>query len=47
MAEEMCDLYDLSLSDVVKEPIGKNFTIQPAKLQALCLENLDADMKRE
>ena len=47
MAEDMCELYDLSLADLIKEPIGKNFTIQPAKLQALCLENIDADMKRE
>lgn len=44
-AEEMCSLYDLTLSDVIKEPIPKNFTIQPAKLQALCLQNIDDTMK--
>lgn len=46
-ANDMCKLYDLSLSDVLKEPIKdeKAFTISPAYLQALCLENVDKSLK--
>ena len=44
-AEEMCKLYDLTLSDVYDKPIGKDFTISPSYLQALCLENIDSTLK--
>ena len=44
-AEEMCNLYDLTLSDVYKEPVKKDFTISPSYLQALCLENIDSSLK--
>ena len=44
-AEEFCNLYDLHLSDVVDD-IPKDFTISPAKLQALCMENIDKALKK-
>ena len=44
-AEEMCKLYDLTLSDVYNKPIKKDFSITPAYLQALCLENIDSALK--
>lgn len=43
-AKEFCALYDLKLTDVVDE-IEKGFTISPAKLQALCMDNIDKAMK--
>ena len=45
-AEEFCKLYDLTLSDVVDGDINKDFTISPAKLQALCMENIDKSFKK-
>ena len=44
-AEDFCNLYDLHLSDVVDD-IPKDFTISPAKLQALCMENIDKALKK-
>lgn len=45
-AKEMCSIYDLSIYDVIKEKIDKNnFTISPAQLQALCMENIDKALK--
>jgi transitional endoplasmic reticulum ATPase len=44
-AEEMCHLYDLALSDIIHEKIKDDFTISPAKLQALCVENIDSHLK--
>lgn len=46
-AEEMCDLYDLTLDSVLAtdEINIKPFTISPAKLQALCLKNVDNNLK--
>ena len=44
-AEEMCALYDLKLEDVIDGKIKDDFKIQPAKLQALCLQNIDDTMK--
>ena len=44
-AEEMCKIYDLRLSDLVKNSYDKNFTISPSYLQALCLENIDKSLK--
>lgn len=41
-AEELCSLYDLHLKDVYHEKINKDtFSISPAYLQALCMENID------
>ena len=45
-AEEMCALYDLKLKDVYHEKINKDFTISPAYLQALCMENIDNAVKK-
>ena len=44
-ADEMCALYDLKLEDLVKDSNKKNFKISPSYLQALCLENVDKNMK--
>lgn len=45
-ADQMCSLYDLRLEDVVHKGINKpEFRISPAKLQALCLENIDNTLK--
>ena len=44
-AEEMCSVYDLTLSDVIDEEITDDFTILPAKLEALCRENIDKSLK--
>lgn len=41
----MCALYDLKLEDVIDGKIKDDFKIQPAKLQALCLQNIDDTMK--
>ena len=46
-AKEMCDVYGLKLKDVVTEKITKDFTISPAKLQALCLEKIDKGLKEK
>ena len=46
-AEELCGLYDLKLSDVYHDVIKKDFTISPAYLQALCIENLDKSFKNK
>lgn len=46
-AKEMCDVYGLKLKDVVSEKITKDFTISPAKLQALCLEKIDQGLKEK
>lgn len=45
MAQEMCNIYDLKLSDVVKDSDNKNFKISPSKLQAMCLNNIDITIK--
>lgn len=44
-ALEMCSIYDLKLSDIYKGEIKKDFTISPAELQALCMENIDLSIK--
>lgn len=44
-AEEMCQMYDLHLEDVYDGTIDEDFTISPAYLQALCMENIDNSMK--
>ena len=44
-AQEMCDIYDLKLEDIVPDCNKKGFTISPSELQALCLENIDKNMK--
>lgn len=44
-AQTMCDMYNLKLSDIIRNSDKKNFRISPAKLQALCLNNLDAKFK--
>ena len=46
-AEEMCNIYDLRLEDIVEDCNKKNFTISPARLQALCLENIDKSIKNK
>lgn len=45
-AEDMCALYDLSLSDVYTDNITDDFSISPSYLQALCLENIDKSLKK-
>ena len=44
-AQEMCDIYELKLEDIVKDSNKKNFEISPAKLQAICLRNIDNSLK--
>lgn len=44
-AEEMCQLYELTLADVIDEPINEDFTISPSELQTRCLENIDKALK--
>lgn len=46
-AKEFCSLYDLRLGDVIEDEIGKDFSISPAKLQALCMENIDKSFKKK
>lgn len=43
-AKDFCALYDLTIHDVVNK-VEKDFTISPAKLQALCMENIDKSLK--
>ena len=43
-AKDFCALYDLTIHDVV-DKVEKDFTISPAKLQALCMENIDKSLK--
>ena len=45
-AEEMCDIYELKLSDLVDNSGDKDFIISPSYLQALCLENIDKSLKK-
>lgn len=45
-AEMMCNIFDLTLSDVIPDKkITDKFEISPAKLQALCMENIDKTIK--
>lgn len=45
-AEEMCETYGLSLTDVIDEDkINDDFSISPAKLQALCHKNIEKSLK--
>lgn len=46
-AEEMCNIYNLSLDDVFEnqEYKKKDFVVSPSKLQAMCLENIDKALK--
>ena len=45
-AKEMCSVFDLSIHDVITGKIDKNnFSISPAQLQALCMENIDKALK--
>lgn len=44
-AEELCNLYDLTLRDVYHDHIDDDFSISPAQLQALCMENIDKNVK--
>lgn len=44
-AQEMCDIYGLKLSDIVKDSNKEDFSISPSELQAICLENVDALLK--
>lgn len=45
LAQKMCDIYNIKLSQLVKDTDKKDFTISPSKLQALCLRNLDYSLK--
>jgi proteasome regulatory subunit len=45
-AEEMCNIYDLKLSDLNVNYKDEDFTISPSYLQALCLENIDKSLKK-
>ena len=44
-AIEFCNLYDLQLEDVITKSNNKNFRISPAELQALCISNIDKQIK--
>lgn len=45
-AEEMCKTFDLTLSDIFSnKEITDKFEISPAKLQALCMENINRSVK--
>ena len=44
-AQEMCSIYDLKLDDIVDNSNDKDFSISPAELQAICLENVDSSLK--
>ena len=44
-AEKMCALYSLKLDDIVENANRKDFSISPAHLQAICLENVDKSLK--
>lgn len=46
-ARKLCEIYSLKLEDVYDEKITKNFSINPAKLQALCMKNIDKRLKEE
>lgn len=44
-AQEMCNIYELKLEDIVNGTNKKDFRISPAKLQAICLCNIDNSLK--
>lgn len=44
-ASEFCQIYGLKLEDVVKKNITDKFKIAPAELEALCISNIDKNMK--
>lgn len=46
-ARELCNIYSLKLEDVYDGKISKNFVINPATLQGLCLKNIDKRLKNE
>ena len=45
MAQDMCDIYGLRLCNITKKVNDKNFRISPAKLQSMCLANIDLSIK--
>ena len=47
MAQKMCDMYDLKLDKLVNNSDKKDFKISPAKLQAICLNNIDCKIKQK
>ena len=40
-------VYLINNKDIVEDCNKKNFTISPARLQALCLENIDKSIKNK
>lgn len=44
-AIDFCNLYDLQLEDICPKANNKNFRISPAELQALCISNIDKQIK--
>nr|DAN30630.1 MAG TPA: Rep protein [Caudoviricetes sp.]DAO68666.1 MAG TPA: Rep protein [Bacteriophage sp.] len=44
-AINFCNLYDLRLEDICPKSNNKGFRISPAELQALCISNIDKQLK--
>ena len=44
-AINFCNLYDLRLEDICPKSNNKGFRISPAELQALCISNIDKQIK--
>jgi SpoVK/Ycf46/Vps4 family AAA+-type ATPase len=45
-AQEMCDLYGLKLEDLVGKIESDDWRMSPSELQALCIENVDSELKK-
>lgn len=47
-AQEFAKMYDLLLEDIITDkPLDESFTISPAELQAICMQNIELNLKRE
>ena len=45
-AEEMCNIYKLNILDLIPDCTKEGWTISPSYLQAICLENIDKNLKK-
>ena len=47
-SREFAKMYDLNLEDIITDkPLDETFSISPAELQVICMQNIELNLKRE
>lgn len=47
-SREFAKMYDLNLEDIITDkPLDEAFSISPAELQVICMQNIELNLKRE